>query len=208
MKDVYDKTSKMKNPIFILLIFALLISCSNSQKDNECHAAFFPDDLSGYKDERLIFEIKATFSECGEWGGHKETLLIYAGKDKEFHLKYKLWNVNCDSTVEYNDGIGTYYAPLIYLIDSTSLLITNDHKQAICKFTHDMVDAKFREVFPGHAGNTFEVYKYPEYNETSFKIQVYGFDSIILRDYLKLLELLKLDKFGRNSGIEYASVKE
>lgn len=197
----------MKNLLYILLVFAFLISCSNSKKDKECNVAFFPDDLLGHIEERLVFEIKATFSECGEFEGHKERLLIYAGKDKEFHLKYKLWNVNCDSTVEYNDGIGIYHAPLLNLIDSSSFIISDEHEQAIRNFTHDMVDAKFREVFPGHAGNTFEVYKYPDYNETSFKVQVYGYDSIVLKDYLKLLKLLKLDKISQDSGIEYVSVK-
>jgi len=72
----------MKTRLFLLPAFVLLFSCTNSVNEKDNQIDFFPDDISGFQEERLVFEIKAGFSECGEWGGHKEKIFITARKDK------------------------------------------------------------------------------------------------------------------------------
>ncbi|MPQ49314.1 hypothetical protein GCQ56_20160 [Marinifilum sp. N1E240] len=198
----------MKTRLFLLPAFILLFSCTNSVNEKDNKIDFFPDDISGFQEERLVFEIKAGFSECGEWGGHKEKMFITARKDKEFYLKYELWCANCDSLIEHNDSLGTYTAPLMNLVDSSTIRLNNKHKEAVRKFTQDLVEAKFREIFPGHAGNSFEAYKYRGYGGTSLKIQVYGFDPRILSDYIALLKTLKLSQEEKNSCVKYYTIEE
>ncbi len=172
--------------LFILIIF----SCENkAQTKNE---DFFSYETSKFRGTRKIVDLHARFSECGEWGGHEENILITTRKDENFHLYYEKYSVNCDSMVLVEDSIGTYNEPFNKLVDSCTIIMTETHKSAIIRFAHNLLSSKFREEFSGHAGDSFYFKKHEGFSGNGFIIDFYGFDNKILKDYKQLISELNL----------------
>lgn len=176
--------------IFILLI--LLSSCEKKGKKMNRNIEFFSSEVSKYRGTRKIIDLSAKFSECGEWGGHEENIFITTKADEKFHLTYQNYYANCDSMVLIKDSVGSYYAPFKTLVDSCSVIMNQNQMNSIYKFTHNLLDAKFRESFPGHAGDNFYLKKYDGFAGDKFIINFYGEDSQLIKDYIQLLKELNL----------------
>lgn len=195
----------MKKLISVLSIFFALSSCATLEKGNKSDEKFFPDDryFSEFNDDRLVFEIDARFAECGEWGGHKERMLVTTRKDNEFYLKYDIWCADCDSLVLQTNGTSDYEIPVLSLVDSCTIKLNSGHKKDISEFTQKMVKAKFREVHSGNSGNIFEIYKYGIVDSITMKVHVYGYDRKLVSDYLELLDKLDLSQKTEHDCIQY-----
>lgn len=172
------------------LILTLLFACNSStqsdkqvDKVNEPINKFFDEaDLGAFGSDTKLF-LNATFSECGEWGGHEEKMVIYAKSDKEFYLSYEKFKVNCDS-------IGAYYGtPDFQKLESQKTLKLNqNNKKSISDYIQRMVKSKIEERFPGHAGNSFSIIK----SDSTLIIKVYDYKKYDLESYNQLLTELKL----------------
>lgn len=195
----------MKEVLLIILILTFY-SCSNSiQKENN-ETIFFPDAIPNNKVENeVVLELKSSFMECGEWGGHEENIYIKVNRNKEFNLKYELWCANCDSIVEFTDDNGTYGTAQRYLVDSTIIKLSNEAKVAIIDFTQDLIRAKYREKISGNAGIMFNLRKL-DWGGESLMINVYGYDPEIVSDYLSLLNSLNLKTNKQYSCIDYYGI--
>ncbi len=193
--------------IFIPLLF-ILTACNSKTLDKNAEFDFFSSELSTRHGERVIIDIKAKFSECGEWGGHEEKIFITTREDKEFYLKYELYCADCDSMVLYKDSIGSFYTPLKTLVDSGTMKMQEEHKLAIYDFTQNLVQAKFREEYSGHSGNSFEINKHEGFGGTSFQIYVYGYDSQILFDYFRLTKKVINEDRDKIPCVQYLIRKE
>ncbi|MBL0099105.1 MAG: hypothetical protein IPP49_02840 [Saprospiraceae bacterium] len=63
---------------FQILVFISIISCQNSQngkQGNKEEFKFFDEEL-GLISNKPTLNIYCQFSECGEWGGHEEHIVI------------------------------------------------------------------------------------------------------------------------------------
>ncbi|GEM_PF-1138924 len=186
----------MLRNIIILVIVSLLLSCNtnNSKKIEQGtrNIVFFPDEISKRHSERKIIDIYAQFSECGEWGGHREYLNVTTKNDGNFYLEYKKYCVDCDNMVEYRDSIGSAFYPYRKIIDSCKIKMEQTHKNKIYEFAQLLLKSKFREKFPGHAGNNFSIIKHEGFGSNSFYIDVYSFDKELENGYYNLIKNLKL----------------
>jgi len=45
--------------------------------------------------------IEARFSECGEWSGHKEEIIVSSDRKENIYATYKISPFNCDSLDYY-----------------------------------------------------------------------------------------------------------
>ncbi|MDD2476845.1 MAG: hypothetical protein PHI32_13170 [Dysgonamonadaceae bacterium] len=145
-------------------------------------------------------DLNIKFSECGEWGGHEENILITTKNDENFYLHYQKYCVECENMVLYKDSIGSYYAPFKEMTDSFTLVMNEKHKKSIYKFTHELLSAKFREKFPGHAGNRFYLKKFEGLSGDELIISFYGKDDQLMANYNQLLIELDLE---RRSEVSY-----
>lgn len=160
---------------YILLVCLLLhIACHSDTVSND---QFFDEiDLGASgSEERLLIE--AYFDECGEWGGHREMMTIYAKRDRNFYLDYEKYIINCDSV--YNDQKLEY---------KRTLKLDASNKKSITKYMQRMVEAKIAERYPGHAGNTFIISK----SDSTLLINVYSGDLSNLESYQQLQRGLNL----------------
>lgn len=181
----------MKSFTFLLLI-AVFLSCTKTESNEIKDVYFFSDEKSKNLDTRKILDIEVKFSECGEWGGHDENMSITIQKDENFYLHYNKYDVDCDNMIIVNDSMGSYNTPQKKIIDSVTIKMNNIHKKSILEFSKTLLEAKFREGFPGNSGNRFHLYKYEGLSGSDFEINFYGYDKILQKSYTKLIKDLGL----------------
>lgn len=173
--------------LFFGLFLTFFISCNSSthtekQVENAPIDIFFAEtDLGAFEMEIKLY-LNARFSECGEWGGHNENMVIYAKADKEFYLTYQKFKVDCKIINEHN---GT---PVQQLELEKTLQLNQDNKKSISEYIQRMSKSKIDEQSPGHAGNSFSVSK----SDSTLLIQVYDDKTYDVMSYNKLLTELKL----------------
>ncbi|MEQ8546977.1 MAG: hypothetical protein RIC03_03650, partial [Cyclobacteriaceae bacterium] len=63
---------KLTNIIFLAFI---VVSCQPTIEQQESKVDFFEDELLSTSEESLL-NIYYQAEECGEWGGHEETIVI------------------------------------------------------------------------------------------------------------------------------------
>jgi hypothetical protein len=163
----------------LLLIFLSSCQQKTEHKDQYSEISFFDPFEFSQADSLLI---NARFSECGEWSGHKEEIIIDADKNGNFHAHYKVYPYNCDSLKYYyaNENLKPKFDKAITLNDKG--------KQSIIDYIKRLTQSKITEQFPGHAGNVFSVVK----SDSTLIINVYDRKQYDLDSYNKLVtELFK-----------------
>ncbi len=184
---------KIIRPFLLGLFLTFLFACNHSAStDNtiETINTFFDEaDLGAFGSDTRLF-LNAKFSECGEWGGHEEKMIVFAKEDKEFYLNYKKFKVNCDS-------IGKYYGrPGFQKLEVEKTLKLNDaNKKSISGYIQRMAKSKVEERYLGHAGNSFSVMK----SDSTLIIDVYGGGTFSDDSYNRLLTELNLS-IKQNNG--------
>ncbi|MCB9015619.1 MAG: hypothetical protein H6541_07455 [Lentimicrobiaceae bacterium] len=191
----------MKTYIYIFFLI-VLFSCDNKDKTLTENVDFFSNETSQYHGTRKIMDLNVKFSECGEWGGHEENIFITTMSDEMFYIHYQKYCVDCDNMVLIQDSIGSYYTPFKKMVDSCTVVMNEIHKNSIYRFSHKLLSAKFREEFPGHAGNNFYLKKYKGFSGDDFIISFYGFDSELVNDYYELIKELNLPISNIEKDIE------
>ena len=163
----------MKN---ICLLLIVLFSCKQKEnKQIDPNQTFFELSLN----EKLKFE--SSFSECGEWGGHNESIIIYSKGESVFYIDYMKTQVDCNKRDENGHPIQT---PKI----EKTIKINEENKKSLFDYIKRMAISKTEESFSGNYGNTFIVSK----SDGSLFIKVYDNNKYNVTSYNTLLGELKL----------------
>ena len=161
---------------FLPSLALLFLSFTGKAQPNQTDSPKFFDPDNFLSDTLYI---KTRFMECGEFGGHLELAQIYLlGKD--FYINYQKFSADC-STIKQNSGETSQHLVKIInkkLQDTDKLLIRN--------YYHKLVDAKFREPVPTHAGYIFEISK----SDKSIYLHVYTWGITTLGEYLEFINNL------------------
>jgi hypothetical protein len=174
----------MKTKFTTISLLILINFVFSQEKKN-----LFPEKLSFFdpltlsKDEdSLRLRINAVFSECGEWGGHKESLIIYSNEKREIYADYKKFSFSCDSIAFYNKTT----IPKQLLHKKTKLNTRKENE--ITKYIISLTKAKMtKKEMPMHSGNIFSV----ELDE-DFKIKILDNNPENERNFNSLIvEILK-----------------
>jgi hypothetical protein len=154
----------MIRQLLILVTAWTVINCATKSGDRDGHLI----NNLGRTDTLTLF---AQYSECGEWGGHQESLRIYRGDDDE------LW------TIYQRDTITTCQGPIRNnrrVLITRTLKLTKDNQRAIIRYMHDLLDRSLEAETPSHAGEHFSVRR----NDSKFVISrtIHGY-----REFDKLI---------------------
>jgi hypothetical protein len=106
----------------------------------------------------------AQYSECGEWGGHQESLRIYRGDDDELWTIYQRDTVTtCEGPIENNRTV----------LKQRTVKLTKDNQRAIIQYMHNLLDRSLEEEMPSHSGEFFSIRR----NDSKFVISrtVHGY---------------------------------
>src|SRR5690606_16919701 len=78
----------------------------------------FDDTPLGFMSQLDTLKLTAHFSECGEFGGHKEVFSIHKNYKKEYFLKYTRDSIDLDCPPDFDDK-------RIYVKDTTFKMTEN-----------------------------------------------------------------------------------
>ncbi|MEJ8599092.1 hypothetical protein JSO62_10445 [Riemerella anatipestifer] len=153
-------------------------------KNNDEEIDFFQPEYLGAFGSSTKLILFASFNECGEWGGHKEILEVYAKENQNFYAKYIKNRVDCSKIGEL------YGKPEFQKLDYEKELKLNKVQQkAIFEYLLKLTESKISENFPSHSGQIFGAEK----TDSTFYIRVYDNSSKNLKNYNTLLTELNIE---------------
>lgn len=166
------------NKILLLILAFCVVSCKQQKLSdgNKPGTLFSKDFLTG----QTPISIGTEFSDCGEWGGHKENILIKEDEKNILSVYYTVYPFNCDSIDYY------YHNQNIRPVVNKKVIVTEKGKNAVDQYVRRLFEAKFSETFPGHAGDVFYVYN----SDSSLQIVVYDAKQSNRTSFKKLLSEL------------------
>lgn len=134
--------------LYIVLIIGVL-SCNNHGFEaNDMDVNYFFDNGMGTLHGGDTLYLYARFRECGEFGGHKEKMII-TKPDDVFLLDYYRYEVDCD----------VYETPLFQKLNyEKTIELTVENKESISRYMMRMIKSKIAEGYRGaHVGCEFSV---------------------------------------------------
>ena len=172
----------MRHLLFYYRIMTIMILISCSQKQDK--KVYSPKSMNFF-DARVIREnikpdtlkIETRFSECGEWGGHQEHIIITSDKDKRFYATYKIFPFNCDSLDFY------YGKKNLASILNKTIQLNQTTKKSILDYLQRLTLSNNEQKIIGHAGNIFKVFN----SDSTINIQVYNMNNSYVKSYEQLI---------------------
>ena len=168
------------------------MSCSNknetiNKSENQLIKEKQKFDFSslGYYGNKKELLINVEFSECGEWGGHQEKIVIHTKEDSKSILNYQKFRVDCDSIDYLTNG-----RPIQIKELEKEIELKNENKLAITDYMRRMMESKIEEYFMGDAANCYSI----ALSDSTLVIQVCDEREITVQSYNKLLKELDLLK--------------
>lgn len=171
----------LKLLIITLFIELTLGSCTNTKTlSND----FFPMEGKNLNSNKVqLLEINVQFSECGEWGGHKENIKIYT-KSGLYYLEYYKYCVDCSIAMNSTEEVNSK------LIFSKVIELDKSSKIEIIDFSKHLLESKFYEKYSGNSGNYYYLKKHKTMGGHGFDFGVYGYYEKIDEKYIHLLKEL------------------
>jgi hypothetical protein len=171
-KQAFSK--QFRRIIGIFMLSFCLLSCWQQNKKNETFNFF---NIDKFKLRRDTLYINSQFTECGEWGGHRElSKVFFSGKN--FYINYQKFNADCNS-VKRNKG------KLVQkLVKNITKKISDNDKVLIYNYVHQLLDAKFQEPIGLQVGRIFQVVL----SDNDLNISVYPGSSTTEKQYLELIK--------------------
>jgi len=151
----------MRIILYFGLITILLSSCDLRNNDNSNELSFpdFSDELFsplslvGGKD---TLKIIVQSSECGEWGGHQDYLLISTDSKRQITARLTVDTVSCDKIINKN-GVGVLDDfQRVIVFDSTKILNDSD-EEMLSKMLQRLLELKLRSELHSNHGDNFKV---------------------------------------------------
>jgi hypothetical protein len=155
-----------------------LTSCKQKIKETQHKEEvifFYPLEL-GATNQTSNLLIETRFDECGEWGGHKEKITVFADSTMTIHANYQVFPFNCDSLDYYYTNQNL--KPTI----EKAIVLGDKEKNSVSDYIQRLIQAKVTERFPGHAGNIFYVVN----SDSTLVIQVYDQNEATVKSYKRL----------------------
>jgi hypothetical protein len=160
------KTSFSISMLLIVLLFSFSYCAQKpKQVEHRKKITFFDPLELGEFNGTSHLSIEARFNECGEWGGHQETIKVSADKQKIIYGTYKIYPFNCDSLNYYHANRNL--TPTI----ERKVVLDEQKKQSIIDYIQRLTQSRIAQRFPtSNANNVFSVVN----DDSTLLIRVYG----------------------------------
>jgi len=118
-----------------------------------CEERYRPLDVVDKSDTlKIIVEI----SDCGEWGGHKESIYLQRNNNNEIVARFIMDTVSCDKIVEVN-GCGVLDDKERKKVLDVSKVINLEDEKLISIFLQRLIELSLRNEIDSNAGDMFHV---------------------------------------------------
>ena len=135
----------MKSIAKTLLLLSFLISifsCANNSKNEDPLEIISQKNDRKEKDNSLgvlnkqdTLKITVEFSECGEWGGHREMILLQRNEDNNVIARLQIDSISCEKIItKYDLDYKQDYSDLddnerIVILDKEKILTKNEERE-------------------------------------------------------------------------------
>ena len=101
--------------------------------------------------------LSANYSECGEWGGHREKIYVYmSGEARKESPDPAKWQGPLHATWLL-DTIGCSYRDDRKYVEQATIQLTSVQEAAILKYAQELTVRSLRSNWPVHGGNAFSL---------------------------------------------------
>jgi hypothetical protein len=152
-----------KKWISLILLFFLFFGCKSQNSKSDKSQIDIPpapcEDRSNPLDiVRLDDTLKITieFSDCGEWGGHKEMIYIQSNKQYDITARFIMDSVSCDKIVE-KDGVGVLDDKNRHILIDTVKVLNNSDEKLFSLFFQRLVELYLKNEMHSNAGARYVV---------------------------------------------------
>lgn len=148
--------SPMSKSTFWLLLSLCILSALVSGCDSTSESTVLTnkDHGVGNLSPRDTIFLSANYSECGEWGGHREIIKIYRA-EKTDNQEFEAWMRQPLEAVWLMDTIGCSHRPDRKFFLAGQHEISREDELAIIKYMQSLLEYSLKEMYPSHSGNYF-----------------------------------------------------
>lgn len=180
--------SSLTTKTFLLFLISCLLACFEACKQSpkttkQNTPVNFFDPIEYGKDIPGKLSIETRFSECGEWGGHKEEISVYADSNKVFRADYRVYPYNCDSITYY------YGNRNLEPVMVKTVALGENEKKSILDYIRRLTQSKINERLIDLLSNTNNVFSIVNFDSTLF-IKVRNQKEVDMNSYKKLVSEL------------------
>ena len=167
--------------IKILSFFIVLNSCEKDEKNFNSDEYFYGFLRSSNETKNPVLKINTRYDECGEWGGHNETITLFSKNDNlKLYAKYIETKVDCES-------LGKYGELTQNTVKNTTREISSPEEVAIKNYLKKLLDYKSQSFVTGNSGMSYSVIN----QDSTLTIYLYTNNSECKRAFKKLKSELK-----------------
>ena len=153
-----------KAVLIIGLIF--LIACSGNNKKNQSSQTNgtnnFIDsennDLLGIVNKIDTLKILVEFSECGEWGGHRESIFLNKNEKDKIQAHLQIDTISCDILSEIPDSMDEIDKYRVILLEKDKTLDNEDEK-LIASFINRLLELYLKNGYSTRDEDSLFVYQ-------------------------------------------------
>lgn len=180
------KISRLCTRLVVLyLVFTFFLGCKNEPKKPLANGIYpnFQENNDGLVNFLQINDtlfIKAYFSECGEWGGHREIIRLYRNSEDSLIGQLIIDTVYCDNLIGVGDESSLDENPRKIIKDIKKELNKEDEKR-INLFIHRILELKLNHEAKSIIKDNEEYL--PIYNDSGTYIEIRHSRSELLIDF-------------------------
>jgi len=107
-------------------------------------------------DRTDTLKILVQFSDCGEWGGHKESIYLIRNKENKIYARFIMDSVPCDKIIE-KSGIGLLDDKTRRIVLDTTKLLNLEDEKLVSLFLQRLLELYLKNEVHANAGTVFHI---------------------------------------------------
>lgn len=146
------KNIVLKQTFFLLLVVFAFLGCSSKKKNETDFKQLINNSIEknplGILYQTDTLKLTAQFSECGEFGGHKESIEIFCNYKREYFAKYVRNSINLDCPNNFEETA--------IIIKDTLFKIDSNKEKLIVKYLDKLYRRTLKPKMISHWSDYFK----------------------------------------------------
>jgi hypothetical protein len=101
-------------------------------------------------------KIIAEISDCGEWGGHRESIYLQRNRNREIIARFIMDTISCDKIIE-KGGLGVLDDKARAIVLDTTKILKLEDEKLLSLFLQRLLELYLKAEMHSNGGNIFRV---------------------------------------------------
>jgi hypothetical protein len=189
--------------VIILIGFISIISCSDRNKKDQIASTNGThvitdnekDNLLGILNQQDTLKILVEFSECGEWGGHRELMFLKRNEENKVFAQLFIDSISCDSMLAVHNTTDEVDKSRVIIVEKEKILTDKD-EQTISEFIKGLLEIYLTNNYLNRYEDSLIIYegsgtllRVTNTNST-FNLTFWNIDNFAKTNYSKVRDLI------------------